>query len=194
MALGQWWRVVRHVIGRARLPENVVRRSDGQLAPAPGYEWVSGEPGDFSVRWVPGKEWPGTHLEAGSAQGNWKPAPGYAWVRPGDPSSAEVYWVPGTPHNRAPHVLAAEAEGKWRTESGYRWMSREPGDLRVERDGARDRRGNRSQPDLTAAGLERIKDLATLGLEEGATWVQIESAFRRLEVRPKSNYRAAPGT
>jgi len=159
------------------LPPNV-ERAEGGLRPAPGYDWVSAAPGDFAVRWTPGKPHPEHRVLAGTEPGRWHPAAGYAWVSPEDRESMEVRWEPGLQHPRVPHVVATDVEGKWGAASGYRWVSQEPGDLRVEPDG-HPHAGGQEQT-IDGDRLQRIKDLATLGLDEGAGWEAVEAAFRRL--------------
>ena len=91
----------------------------------------------------------------------------------------------------APHVLAAELEGKWRTAAGYRWLNSVPGDLRVEP--VRDTRWSATSP-LDGDGMQRIRDLATLGLDEAAGPGEVEAAFRRLVKLHHPDRFAAAGT
>lgn len=161
------------------LPPGLARGPSGGLVPAPGYEWVSGAPGDFSVQWCPGKPLPGRNLVAGPRPGDVRPAPGYDWARAGDPCSGEVRWTPGKPHGESPHVIAASIEGKWATEPGWRWLNRESGDLRVVREDGHGA-GTVSEQSVNGERLQRLRDLAALGLDELADIDEIEAAFRRL--------------
>ena len=171
--------LVKRMFGGSTLPPNVLRGEDGKLLPAPGYAWVSAAEGEFAVRWVPGKLHPGQSIVAGTVVGQWTPCAGYAWVSPDDPVSAEVRWEPGAPHPTALHVVAAPQEGKWRAADGYRWVSRDADDLRVE-PAVGSHGGDISSASFDATRLQRIKDLATLGLDEGVGWEEVEAAFRRL--------------
>lgn len=164
----------------------IAGRVPGDWAPAPGYEWVSPNDRDSeAVRWVPGKLEPGLDLIAGEQEGVWNPAPGYSWVNPQDSSSLDVRWTPGLANYEAPHVLAADQEGKWRAEPGYRWLNRVPGDLRVKRVPVGENQGNGRRESAESEApegdrIQRIKDLAVLGLDEEAGKQDIEAAFRRL--------------
>ena len=82
--------------------------------------------------------------------------------------------MPGSPHPSASLVVAAEFEGKWRAVKGYRFLNEGPGDLRVAPVAVPE------SDRLTPERVQRIKDLATLGLDESADRQAIESAFRRL--------------
>lgn len=160
--------------GGADLPEHVVRAEDGQLEPEPGYSWLTETPGDYRVRWTPGKEVAQHHVVAGGVPGEWFPAPGYTWVDP-TTSSIEVRWSPGSPHGEVPHVVAGPAEGRWRAAPGYCFVTDIPGDLRVTRIPSP---GSERGPSMEQ--VQRIKDLATLGLDEAAGRDSIDAAFRRL--------------
>src|SRR5690606_31135996 len=89
-----------------------------------------------------------------------------------------VHWVAGLPHRGAPNVLAGSSKGKWRPASGYRWVNSDPDDLRV----APGRQGGQAgaHGGTGEAYIQRTKDVAALGLDEGAAAAQIEAAFRRL--------------
>lgn len=219
-------RAIKHLYGARELPPHVERSANGKAIPSPGYDWVTDAPGNFAVRWVPGKAWPEKHLLAGDAEGQWGPAPGYVWVNPKDPDSMEVrwrpgrilpgmnllasereggwkpapgyswthptvqgslqvHWTPGKVHCEFPHVYAADRERTWVPETGYRWGSANPSeeDLRVVPEGSRNQSGenrwqraaSRAEPDL-----QRLKDLAALGLDEDADAAAIDAAYRRL--------------
>ncbi|MEM7204102.1 MAG: J domain-containing protein [Planctomycetota bacterium] len=159
------------------LPDHVERGPGGGLMPAPGFSWLNDMGGDYRVRWCPGKEWPGTHLVAGDSPGKWHPVPGYQWLEPGDAACERVVWMPGSAHGVVPLVFAAETEGKWRAAPGYRFLNRDPGDLRVVPKACQQQAASDSVP---AGRVQRIKDLATLGLDEEAGLQAIEGAFRRL--------------
>src|SRR6185503_9970418 len=75
-------------------PPNTVTNGNGQIAPAPGYRWMSEQAGKFEVCWVPGAAWPGRNLIAGPTADDWRAAPGYAWVNPTVPGCLEVRWQP----------------------------------------------------------------------------------------------------
>lgn len=166
--------------GGDSLPPGTIRSDSAHLVPAPGYDWVTTEAGDFRVRWSPGKPLPGCKLVAGSQPGQVQPGPGYEWLRPGDPHSGDLVWVPGKPHSFAPHVVAAAPEGKWATEAGYRWLNRDHDDLRVVWDDAYGRAPAGMASGESPERLQRIRDLAALGLDEAAREDAIEAAFRRL--------------
>jgi len=145
----------------------------GNWRPQQGYVWVAPEDGEsLAVRWAPGREFSDTHLMTGVTEGEWHPCPGYSWRLPHLPGCFDVVWSPGKGHCRAPHVLAADEEGRWRPEPGWRWVSKEREDLRVERVA-----GDRG---CGGPSLQRMRDLAVLGLDESATRRDIEVAFRRL--------------
>lgn len=111
-------------------------------------------------------------------EGKLRPAPGYWWVHPDDPTCPLVAWQPGRPHPDAMHVVAGVAEGRWRPTPGYSWVSSDEGDLRVERDDDDDEDEPACAP--SPSQLQRIKDLAALGLDVGASAAEIADAFRRL--------------
>ena len=163
--------------GKPKMPDNVEAGPDGGLRPLPGFRWANDRPGEFSVVWVAGAEVSDRHIIAGQAPGQWYPMPGYEWVNPGQKDSVAVRWVPGSAHGEVPHVIAAQTEGKWRAATGYRWVSEEVGDLRVEPVVGGGRPASEAP---SGARIQHIKDLATLGLDEGAVMSQVEEAFRRL--------------
>jgi len=69
---------------------HVVVAANGNLVPAPGYDWVSDDPDDLDVIWSPGKPHPQhPNVVAGAAAGKWEPAPGYRWVSD-DPDDMQV--------------------------------------------------------------------------------------------------------
>jgi len=82
------------------VPKNIVRGSDGKLYPAPGFNWLTDNPKDLRVRWLPGmrhNSYP--NVLAAINEGTWRPAPGFKFATnvPGDlrvvrsgPSDEEV--------------------------------------------------------------------------------------------------------
>lgn len=156
----------------------------GQWGPAPGYAWIAPQdPESCAVAWKPGKEVPGKHIVAAEREGGWRPASGYSWTHPDLPGSFEVHWTPGRFHNTAPHVIAAVREGCWEPEEGFRWVSPNPSDqdLRVEPDRPHTNgHGHEGRSQSVGPDLQRLKDLATLGLDDTAGHSDIEMSFRRL--------------
>ncbi len=128
---------------------NVVWNSDGDLVPAPGYEWASDDLDDLSVVWGGGEQTgnppAGTYHDTypnvvWTADGELEPAPGYDWASD-DPDSFDVVWSgggqtgnppAGTYHDTFPNVVW-NAEGNLDPASGYRWANDDPNSFDVVR-------------------------------------------------------------
>lgn len=116
----------------APLPPHVVRGSDGQLNPEPGYSWINDDPMDHRVEWVPGARHPQhPNVVATSEPDQWRPAAGYDWIETKGVDDMRVAWKPGKRHPDHEHVLAAEKEGDWQPAPGYVWVNDDPNDLSV---------------------------------------------------------------
>ena len=118
---------------------NVVWNADGQLEPAPGYEWASDNPDDYDVVWgggQPASRSDGTPHDTypnvvWNADGLLDPAPGYRWASD-DPDSYDVLRVTaGTPHDTYPNVVWDE-DGQLEPATGYIWVTSNADDYRVQ--------------------------------------------------------------
>lgn len=65
---------------------HVVRKANGNLMPASGYEWVTDQRNDYRVRLMRGL--------VETSNGKLRPAAGYRWVHPDDPEDLRVERVP----------------------------------------------------------------------------------------------------
>ena len=132
---------------------NVVWGEDGIVEPAPGYDWASNDPNDFTVVPAGGSVTPtdtypapGTPSEeypnvVWGEDGIVEPAPGYDWAS-NDPNDfavvpaggavtpASTYPTPGTPHPDFPNVVWAQG-GEYLPAPGYEWASGDPYDTTV---------------------------------------------------------------
>ncbi len=118
---------------------NVVWDAEGMLQPAPGYDWASDDPDDYTVR-------PSTSSESSPLAGTphetypnvvWNdeglldPAPGYAWASE-DPDIYDVVRViPGTPHATYPNVVWDET-GQLQPATGHQWVSDDSDNYEVQ--------------------------------------------------------------
>ncbi len=119
---------------------NVVWNAEGQLEPAPGFEWASDDPDSYDVVWGGGQTGnpaAGTSHDTypnvvWNAEGLLDPAPGYRWAND-DPDSYDVLAVaPDTPHDTYPNVVW-DADGQLQPASGYQWLSDDPDSYDVMR-------------------------------------------------------------
>ncbi|MDP7693335.1 MAG: caspase family protein, partial [Vicinamibacterales bacterium] len=132
---------------------NVVWAGGTNVDPAPGYEWASNDPNDFTVVAVGGAvpptddyPAPGTpHADYPNVLwaegGNYQPAPGYDWASD-DPYDMTVvpvggvgptptsYPAPGTLHDQYPNVVWGEG-GTFQPAAGFDWASDDPNDFTV---------------------------------------------------------------
>jgi hypothetical protein len=132
---------------------NVVWGEDGIVEPAPGYDWASNDPNDFTVvptggavipastSPTPGTPHPDIPNVVWAQGGEYLPALGYEWAS-GDPYDTTVvpvggagpapsaYPTPGTPHDQYPSVVWG-TDGNYEPAPGYDWASDDPNDFTV---------------------------------------------------------------
>jgi hypothetical protein len=137
---------------------NVVVNAGG-LNPAPGYEWASNDPDDFTVIQTQSAGTPHETYPAGTphetypnvvytgkrpGDGDITPAPGYEWAS-NDPDDFTVIEIgsnsdtstssAGTPHDTYPNVVVNA--GGLNPAPGYEWASNDPDDFTVILTGSR---------------------------------------------------------
>jgi hypothetical protein len=110
----------------------VVKSTDGQYHPEPGYSWVDDDPDNLEVVWVPGAKHPQyPNVLASTEPDQWHPAAGYDWAEAKGVNDMRVVWTPGKRHPDHEHVLAAQKPEEWEPEPGYTWVNDDPNDLSV---------------------------------------------------------------
>jgi len=94
----------------------LIEDKEGNLEPAPGYEWVNpSDSNNFHVKKIGGLL---------NENGNLEPSPGYEWVDPNDPKNLNVRLRPG---------LVLDKDGKFTPAHGYDWLNpNDPDDLDVK--------------------------------------------------------------